>query len=331
MQSPMFYILTLSGVIFSHTLTATLIPISGSNISASIARELKYGSTNSTLGVPALPEGIDLTYEIGGPKLRITSSLMNAVATLKELALGDWDAKVIDDTVYKLDEYPEVRITVNTPKRKRNIRAGLVMWAILFGMYDMISKKKFELAQIQISWESQLLGWVHIINYPPSLGSKTPYLGNQSATLPIANLPINITNVITADNADDPDEARLKVTFEPYGDKLGIYDVFVPVMTGLTDMAKVPSYYESDGVMIGIEGFDGFICILPSLPLRTGPPVLNYGWLKRAVARIPAYMLSKGRFGEVVIKVTVDDVNVGFGRMSTSPKCDDDDKLISDS
>ena len=329
MQFPFHFILTLSTVFFIRTLSATTIPISGNDNPTSNARALTVGSINSTLGMAKLPDELDLTYEIGGPKLRTTSALMNAIATLKKLALDDWDGKVMDGTEYRLNDYPEVSIQVNTPRRKRSIKVGLVIWAICFGMYDMISKKKFELAQFQISWEGRLVGWVHVV---PTPGSKveegknhgTIFLGNMSTTSPSAKQPLNITNVVTMDNTEDADDARLNVDFEPYGDRLGIYDVFVPVMSGLTDMGRIPNHYESSGLVIGLSGFDGHVCFIPSIPLRTSPPTLNYGWLIRTLARIPAYMLGAARFGEVIITVIVDDVTVGNGRVSTSPMCDDD-------
>ena len=332
MQFPFFFILTLSTVSFNRILVATLIPIPESENLTSNARALTVGSINSSLGMSALPDELGLTYEIGGPRLRTTSALMNAIATLKKLALEDWDGKVIDGTEYRLDDYPEVSILVNTPKRKRNIRVGFVMWAICFGMVEMISRKKFELAQFQISWEGQLVGWVHVI---PTPGSKvaegqdhgTLFLGNRSTNLPSATQPLNITNVVTMDNTDDADDARLVLDFEPFGDTLGIYDVFVPVMTGLTDMGKIPNYYESSGLMIGLNGYDGHVCFLPIVPLRTSPPTLNYGWLIRTLARIPAYMLSQARVGEVKIRVVVDDVTVGNGRVTTSLVCGDDGSI----
>lgn len=323
------FIFTLSAVFFSRSLSATLIPIPGSDNLTSNARALTVGSINSTLGIPVLPDELGLTYEIGGPKLRTTSALMVAVATLRTLALEEWEGKVIDGTEYKFDRYPEVSIQVNTPRRKRNIRVGYVLWAICFGMYDMISKKKFELAQFQISWKDQVIGWVHVV---PTTGLQleegqnhgTLLLGNSSTTVPSAKQPLNITNVVSIDDTEDADEARLSVDFEPYGDKLGIYDVFVPVMSGLTDMGRIPNYYESSGLVIGLRGFNGHVCFLPSVPIRTRAPTLNFGWLIRALARVPAYMLGEARFGEVTITVRVDDVTVGHGRVTTAPACDDD-------
>lgn len=251
---------------------------------------------------------------------------MNTIAALKELALGDWDGKVIDGTEYRLDNYPEVSIVITTPRRKRNIQACFVMWAICLGVYEMISKKKFEFAQFEMSWYEEVLGWVQVVNHP---AGKTPNSGNNSATLLNTNRtteiePINITNVVTMDNANDPVEARLNVTFEPYGETLGVYDVFVPIMSGLTDMATFPTTHRSSVMIIGFQGFKGFICMLPSIPAHTGPPYMEYGWLIRAITRIPAYMLEKGRFGEVNINMAVDGVNVSFGRLATRPNCNPD-------
>lgn len=330
MQFPLFWVLTLSTLFCRQTLvlTAILTPIPGSGTPTPV-EALNVGSINSTLGVPHLPEGFDLTYEIGGPKLRVTPCLMNAVAALKELALGEWDRRIIDGTEYRLDTYPEVSIIVTTPKRKRSVQAKFVTWAVCYGTYQMIWEKKFEFAQFEMSWQGQKLGWVQVVNHSPIRGLSveerqshvTLQLGNSSAASSSTNGLTNITNVISPENVNDPDDERLNVTFEPYGATVGIYDVFVPVMRGLTDMGRIPDDSESSGLMISLHGFNGFICFAPVLPLRTRPPILNYGWLIRTVARIPTYMLGKGRFGEVTIEVAVDRVNVGYGRLSKPPSC----------
>lgn len=259
---------------------------------------------------------------------------MNTVATLKQLALGDWDAKIIDGTEYRLDNYPEVSIVMTTPKRKRNVRAHFVMWAISLGVLDMFEKKKFEFAQFEMLLEGQTLGWVQMVNHPSGAGVTTEkrqangslHVGSKSATLlsmneTFAAEPINITNVVTMDTANDPDDARLDVDIDPYGDTLGVYDVFLPIISGLTDMAKSPSTHQSSGMVIGLEGFKGFICVLPALPLRPGPPFMEFGWLIRALSRIPTYMLEHRRFGEVNLKIAVDGINVAFGRLSKAPNC----------
>ena len=333
MELPFVCLLTLSMLLCSQTLGATLVSIPESDASAPIAPVA--GLINSTLGVPQPPEGLDLTYEIGGPKLRTTSCLMNAVAALKELALGDWDRKIIDGTEYKLDSYPEVSIVVTTPKRLRNIKAGFLAWAICLGVEQMVRKKKFEFAQIEISWHDKKLGWVQVVNQPPRAGliveqkqpNETLEMGDKSVTLLSTNRSANIANIVTPDNADDPAEARLNVTFEPYDDTLGVYDVFVPIMCGLTDLAKLPSTVESAGLMISVDGFKGYICFVPETPPRTSPPVLDYGWLVRTMARIPTYMLEKRRFGHVRILIKVDEVIVGYGRVGASLDCNDDGLL----
>ena len=335
MQIPLVCFLTLCSLFLSQTLTATPTPIPGSDASTLTAH--MAGFINSTLDIPPLPEEFTLTYEIGGPKLRVTSCLMNAVAALKELALGDWDRKIRDGTEYRLDDYPEVSIIVTTSKRKRNILASFVTWAVCLGMLDMISQTKFEFAQFEMSWEGQRLGWVQVVNHSPRTSLTVEErqtngsldLGTEPATLPTTNQPVNITDVITTDNANDPAEARLNVIFEPYGSSISLYDVFVPIMSGLSDMGRIPSTSQSTGLMIGLRGFTGFICFIAAIPPRTSPPFLEFGWLVRSVARIPAYMLREGRFGEITIKITVDGAAVGFGRLSKAPDCNDDGSLAS--
>ena len=338
MSTSFVYLLALSNFLFSQTLTAASAFTPGSEASAFIA--LTAGLINSTLGIPTPPDEFGLSYEIGGPKLRITSCLMNTIAALKELALADFDAKVIDGTEYRLDNYPEVSIVMTTPKRKRNVQVRFVMWAICLGVYDMVMTKKFEFGQFEMTWNKQVLGWVQIVNHQAGVGSTTEQkqangtltLGSTSATPPGSNgtiglEPFNITNVLTNDNADDPDEARLNVIFAPFGDTLGVYDVFLPVMSGLTDVAQFPSTHETTGLIIGLQPFKGFICVLPLVPPRTSPPFLEYRWLIRSITRLPSYMLEQGRFGEVNMKITVDGEAVAYGRMTMKPDCDPDPSL----
>lgn len=127
--------------------------------------------TTSSLGLPSPPAEFHISSTINGPKLRITSCLMVTIAALKTLALGDWEAKIIDGTEYTLNGYPEVSILVSTPRRKRNIQARFVNWAITVGVYRMIISKKFELAAFELRWTDELVGWVHVVNNPPRLGS----------------------------------------------------------------------------------------------------------------------------------------------------------------
>lgn len=335
MQTPFVCCLALCTLLFSQAPTAANTLTSSTDAFPLIALTARLN--NSTLGFPTPPENFDLTYEIGGPKLRITPCLMNTVAALKQLALGDWEGKIVDGTEYRLDNYPEVSIVMTTPKRKRNVQARFVMWALSLGMYDMIEKKKFEFAQFEMLLNGQTLGWVQVVNHPPVTGftaekrqaNGTLHVGSKSATLLSTNdtfalEPINITNVVTVDDADDPAEARLDVTFEPYGETLGVYDVFLPIMSGLTDMARSPSTHQSSGIIIGLQGYKGVICIFRASPPRTDPPFMEYGWVIRAISRIPTYMLEHARFGEVGFKIAVDGLEVASGRLSTAPDCSPD-------
>lgn len=293
-----------------------------------------------TLGFPDPPGTFDLHYKIEGPKLSVTSCLMNAVAALKESALEDWDGRIVDGTEYRLDGFPEVSIVITTPRRKRNVRTRFVIWAIFFGVVKMILKKKFEFAQFEMESLGAVVGWVHVTNNP--IGAVlliedrhfngTP-MSNNAASFPSMNRTaglksINITNLITTDNANDPAEERLNVTFIPQSDTLGINDVFVPVMSGLADMAQYPSTHQSSVFIIGLlKDFKGTICIFPWVPMRTAPPFLEYGWLIRAIARIPTYMLEKRRFGALKFEIEVDKVPVGFGVLGLGPRCDPEASL----
>lgn len=287
------------------------------------------------VGFPEPPVSFELEREIGGPKISVTSCLMNTVAALKELALGSWDGKLLDGKEYRLDQFPEVSIVITLPGRRRNIPSRFVIWAIFFGVLEMISIKKFEFAQFEMKSSGVVMGWVHVTNNPngATLFTEGKYsngtpIWNNTTSSPSTNRtaglnPTNITNPTTTTNANDPAEARLNVNFIPEGDTLGINDVFAPVMSGLVDMAQYPKTHHSSVFVIGlVKEFKGTICIFPWMPMRTSPPFLEYGWLIRAIARFPAYMLEKRRFGAVRFEIYVDEVPVAFGALSLGPQCD---------
>lgn len=133
-------------------------------------------------------------------------------------------------------------------------------------------------------------------------------------------MTINHTDVITGIQVNDADDERLATTFVPEGDEtLGIYDVFVPIMGALCEIAPHPSTYRSNGLMEGLQGYAGAICILPVLPLRINPPYLEFRWIARTIARIPAYMLEQRRFGNIKLDMAVDGVPIAFGALDRLP------------
>ena len=269
--------------------------------------------------------------------------LMNTVLALRKLALGDYDSRITDGTEYNSDSYPEVSILVSTPKRLRTIPTAIIVWAITAGAYKMISERKIELSQFEIRDRDRLVGWVHIIpNSRPPGDLVLPGSSSNSADRTVIRRHIrprsasneilidtdtanvtsmdssNITNFITTNLANtDPEEARLITTFTPFGNLLSIYDVFIPIFGGLAELARYPGNGRTQYFIEERAGYRGCICITSTPLIIMQPPYLEYQWLARAIARIPADMLSRGRFGEIKIVMEVDRTMVGMGRMGT--------------
>lgn len=294
---------------------------------------LRLSNGTHPLRFPDYPDSFHVTFEIGGPRLHQTACLMNTIEALKQLALGDYDAKIIDGTEFRLGNYPEVSILVNTQKRKRNLRAEYVISAIALGVFQMIKQKKFELAQFELSMEDQVIGWVHVVDNPSTAGltigrgpatdivdvakrSTNPNSSNSSESY-----GVNVANVTTSDLATDPDEARLKTTFTPFGGKVGIYDVFLPIINALSDIAEYPGSRVTNGLVATFEGCDAAVCILQNAPERTGRPLIEYQWLIRTLSRIPAFMVEGHRFGEIQIAVEVDGVEIASGKLKNVADC----------
>ena len=293
------------------------------------------GFNSSALGSPLPPKGFSISYNIGGPKLNQTSLLMNTVAALRLLALGDWDGKVTDGTKYASDSYPEVSILVNTPKRLRSIPVSVIVWAITAGVYKVIEEKKFEFAQFEMRKYDQLVGWVHVSPNNRPFGSLAPAGYPVNSTFdnvarrdsrPISSTNTSsqmqasdVTNIITTDilTTEDPEEARLTTTFTPYGTPMKIYDIFIPIMGGLAELARFPNQHRTQFFIEERTGYSGTICIGSTPLFMAGPPYLEYQWLTRAIARIPGYMFESRRFGEVKIVLEVDRVMIAMGKMGT--------------
>lgn len=264
---------------------------------------------NHTLSVPEEPPRLALSYEIGGAKLNTTSCLMSALFALKTLALGDWVAKIQDGTEYHDNAYPEVSITVNTPRRKRSLQARYVVWAVFGGVRRIMEEKRFEFTQVEVRWNGELVGWVHFVNNavrtPTRQGLDVSKRGS-----PLVPGGRSIRSL----SAIDADETRLQVDFVPVGERLGIYDVFLPIMNSLTDMAAYSSTLRTDALIAGYDTRVGVVCLLLTSPLE-------YMWVARAIARIPRYMLEERRFGEVTMVVNLDGVKRATGRVSKAEIC----------
>ena len=117
-QIPLLCLIS-SSLVLSQTPTVTPTPASSSDASSLITRSTDLD--NPTLGIPVLLNGFDLSFEIGAPGLSRTACLMNAVAALKEQAVGNWDSKINDGTTFRLDSYREVSTRVTAVLPKRNI------------------------------------------------------------------------------------------------------------------------------------------------------------------------------------------------------------------
>ena len=318
---------------FTRSFLLILLPVI-SDVSASTGQNnytLQTSNATHSLGVPELPKLLRLDFEIGGPRLHKTACLLNVIAALRQLALGDWDAKVIDGTKYLLNEYPQVIILVNTRERKRNIPAKYVVSAITLGVLQMANQKKFELAQFLIEWDSTVLGWVHIVNNPStsgltiSGGDTNDTLGTakrsemQSPSNRINPEDVYVTNVVSIDIAEDAEERRLKTTFTPIGTHLGVFDIIIPIMNSLADMAQYVITRRASGLVATYEGYKGVVCILDIRPDPTTQPFMSYEWLIRTISRIPAFMVEEHRFGELEIEIEVDGVDIAYGRLTHVP------------
>ena len=108
-------------------------------------------------------------------------------------------------------------------------------------------------------------------------------------------------------------EHHLNATFKIVGDNLAVFDIFRLVNTILVDAAEyepteqLSSYISPKSVRWVTASFT------TPAPPRLNPPFFEIRWLIQAIAGVPAYLASQGRFAETIVSINLDGARVANG------------------
>lgn len=256
-------------------------------------------------------------YQPGRVRLSATSSLMNAVHAMMELALENFTALILARN-YQDASYPEVMI-VPVPAAGYMIEARFMLWGIWRGIMWMIGHASFRDLVIGAYWDGVLMCriWIRRDEGALSIVGSNGTLGltARSEGIPVGNATSGGSMV---DIGNPLNDQHLTVAVTAVGEPLGITELFIAVFAVLEYLAHFPSTDEVVSFQISPDDEDTTIGMVEDSRIpRMGPPFLEYQWVILSMGQIPEYMLQQRRFTEAVIEIAVDGVPVGEGFIST--------------
>ncbi|KAG6994092.1 hypothetical protein G7Y79_00047g083180 [Physcia stellaris] len=248
------------------------------------------------------------------------SLLMLGVNSLATLALKDPRASS-HGAYYRLAEYPAVTLTIYPRDRSRGVTYDVALQCVFFGMNYFISNGLSKNASLDCFWDTTLVAQV-ILDRPTTAAP--------SAITAASKANAGTLESLDRSSAIDPDSTKLSpstdipnpknttsstlTTHFSYPDSahpMTIASVFITTLTVLKALAPYPATdimthhktIETDPRWDTIVRFSADAA-------RTELPFCDYGWLIESTRRMPAFMVERGRWAEVVVVIFVDGVFV---------------------
>ena len=269
--------------------------------------------------VGAIDPRFSVTYRPGQTRLSATSSLMNAVNAMMELALEDFTEPIAVRN-YVAPGYPEVAIVPTALGLGHRVEARFLLWGVWEGIRWMANHRDFRDLLIRAHWTGILMCTIRIRGAleKPSAASRNVSL---SLIARSENISIHDTTAVSTQGLRNVDvrnplnDQHVTVSVIELGARLGMLEVFIAVFAALEYVAHFPSTDEVDAFQLSADGEDIMIGVVGNTRAPAFiPPYLEYQWVILSIAQIPEYMIQvQRRFTEVVIEIAVDGVPLGEG------------------
>ncbi|KAL8829247.1 MAG: hypothetical protein Q9191_002121 [Dirinaria sp. TL-2023a] len=314
LSSSTFLVLTLAATIpLPNSPNGTLIP--------SVSR-LSTATINQAPSLNA-DTGLAINPVFNGPRLDQTSLLISAVQLLAKEALEDINSEVPQTSYRSTDpRYCSVGILVLPPSNAATLHRRLLIWGLAESLLFLMQRNRFASAKFRMTLYGTNVGSVEyrfLINNDqlplPANNAKLPRVetpveplvaGSKNITQGVANGP---THERPTNNTLAANDAGLKVYCRLTGYDLEPADVFRPVIDLLRNMANLSPQSR-------IQEFKTpFTVGETALDFRARAPYFSAEAIIKAAAAVPAYMLNKGRFSEVEIRVEMVDVLIAKGEL----------------
>lgn len=295
---------------------AVIVPLSNGIHQAGI-----FPNDTSAPRIATIDPRFTTTYEPGPVRLSTTSTLMNAVNAMMELALENFTEPILARN-YESPGYPEVVIVPVRLTPGNRVEVRFLLWGIWEGIRWMISHRSFQDLMIDAYWDGILVCriWIKRGSGGLSIAGNSSTLGLTAGSekISIGNATVEATQGVSMiDIRNSLNDQHLTVSVIGVGEALGITEVFIAVFAALEYMAHFPSTDEVVGFQISPDHEDTIIGIVEhTLTPPVRPPFLEYQWVILSIGQIPEYMLQQRRFTEVIIEIAVDGVPLGEGFLS---------------
>ena len=266
--------------------------------------------------------------KVGDVKLAPTATLMNAVDTMVQLALMDFEGQM-PQTTFRLDiaKYSQVEILIGpiSTAPGATMPPGFAILGLFKIMNYILTEptQRFKSVHSYLSYQGREVGTLEI-RKPLSASSGSPSDETDETTssvLSISNATQLNSTTLTAPAWQDP---HLGVSINQGLDTFTIYEIFAFVLSMIREYspnkrtARVvdltividapPITTAGQPIMISFKNHD--------TPPRTArnPPYFQFEWLFKAFGQLPQQMIDLGNFKEVLgMFLQVDGVRVGEG------------------
>ena len=329
-------LLLISVALLSFNAVAISIPSNAGIITSFNASSFLDFSGNITNLGAIDPNKFKVAMKVGDVKLAPTATLMNAVDTMVQLALMDFEGQM-PQTTFRLDIAKYSQVEILTGPISTSPGATMPPAFAILGLFKIIlwiltePTQRFKSVHAYLSYQGQEVGTLEL-RKPPSSSSSS--LGSSSddetdettsGVLSISNTTRfnndNNNTTLTAPAWQDP---RLNVIITQALDTFTIYEMFFAVITMIYESSKSkctarvidftividtpPITTAGQPIAISFKNHDR--------PPRTAanPPYFQFEWLFKAFGQLPQRMFDARNFREVVdMSLQVDGVRVGEG------------------
>ena len=263
---------------------------------------------------------IALSPVFDGPTLDQNSLLIATVQLLAREALEDINSQVPRTFYHSSDpRYSSIGIYVLPPSNAVTLQRRLLVWGLVMSLQFMMQEDQFASVMFKLTQNGINVGSVE---FRPFTGEKVVAKAvsaseslASSSILTRLNIMKGVINdaVNGANGALAVDAPGLQVFCRLFGYDLEVVDVFRPMIILLRDLAEYPPHAHYDRIQTSAKIGE------TRLRLRAESrtlPFLDGEMLVKMAAAVPLYMLNKGRFGEVDIRIEVDGILVAEGDLS---------------
>lgn len=264
------------------------------------------------------PPNFSVVPTFNGPRLDATSCLLVSVHAMVSLALRSFQGDIQEQT-FMLKSSPNVGIQILAEEPGGTIPTSMAVFGFAKAFRYLALHRHFQSVRFHLMIDDNVYGFIDFLKLTPPPASSAVAIRGPSPTSTPAELPylFNQTAASTqeagemTDNVDATNEGKLKVAFQLEGLAMPIYPVFWSVVAVLEQLAVLSAEDPMSDQIIRVPDMaTKFGWENRWNPPRTAadPPYFQAKWMIKALGLIPKYMLSKGKFGELVFVILVDEV-----------------------